>query len=71
MIELEEGYYWIKFKDDLDNIRIGYYEGAKCKDGSKNNLPWTVCGSDWIFEDNKIIVLAKIEDYKEIWESNK
>jgi len=60
----EIGYYWIKFKDDLDDICIGYYDGDKNEDGSDNHLPWNICGSDDIFEDDELIVLEKIKDYE-------
>ena len=67
MIELEEGYYWIKFKDDLDDICIGY-----CNDSPHLfEYRWTISGDVRFYDADDVIVLAKIEDYKEIWESNK
>jgi len=60
MIEREEGYYWIRFKDDLYDICIGYYENKT----STHKCNWTICGSNTIFDDSDVIVINKIEGYK-------
>ena len=61
-MKLRKGYYWIKsitilrgakipHKTENNELGIGYYEGDKCLDGSKNIYPWSIIGSDMIFKN--------------------
>ena len=54
----EAGFYII----EVDNeITVGEREEDFHPDGSKNNMPWTILGTDEIFSDEFVRVIKKID----------
>ena len=59
----EPGFYWVRFVDE-DEVTIGKFSGfAPLSDGSDNTYPWEVIGSDNIYKDKEIIVVAPVNPH--------
>jgi hypothetical protein len=61
---LQPGFYWIRFLPDASNHGTGWlpaeYSGP-CDDGSPNESPWSVVGSDDVYGPEGIEVGPRIE----------
>jgi len=69
---MKAGYYWITFPDN-DTITIGYYDNSELigeygeeqyKDGSGQKgrcYPWTIVGSDEIFQNDEIKIIREVK----------
>lgn len=54
---MKVGYYWVRFVDRDGDKTIGYYDGTV-------SFPWEVIGSDEIFCNEELEVLAPVAPYR-------